>query len=105
MSQLTTYIKESYNELLQKVTWPSWSSLQESSVLVFVASLLIAGVVFAMDWAFGVNADGKWPGLTALLYDPSSFYEISFTWQLLGGSIIVSFMLWFVIKLRTSARS
>ena len=64
MSQLTNYIKESYDELLSKVTWPTWKSLQESSVLVFVASLLIAGVVFAMDWTFGVNApESIWQGV------------------------------------------
>ena len=69
MSQLTNYIKESYNELLSKVTWPAWKSLQESSVLVFVASLLIAGIVFAMDWAFGVNApESIWQGVVGIIY-------------------------------------
>jgi len=69
MSQLTNYIKESYNELLSKVTWPTWKSLQESSVLVFVASLLIAGAVFAMDWTFGVNApESIWQGLVGIIY-------------------------------------
>ena len=69
MSQLTNYIKESYDELLSKVTWPTWKSLQESSVLVFVASLLIAGVVFAMDWAFGVNTpESIWQGVVGIIY-------------------------------------
>lgn len=69
MSQLTNYIKESYDELLSKVTWPTWKSLQESSVLVFVASLLIAGVVFAMDWTFGVNApESIWQGVVGIIY-------------------------------------
>ena len=70
MSQITNYIKESYDELLTKVTWTNWKSLQESSILVFVSSLLIAGVVFAMDWAFGVNAsDSIWKGFVGLIYD------------------------------------
>lgn len=69
MSQLTNYIKESYDELLSKVTWPTWKSLQESSVLVFVASLLIAGAVFAMDWTFGVNApESIWQGVVGIIY-------------------------------------
>lgn len=69
MSQFTNYIKESYDELLSKVTWPTWKSLQESSVLVFVASLLIAGVVFAMDWTFGVNApESIWQGVVGIIY-------------------------------------
>ncbi len=36
-------------ELVFKVTWPSWDSLQNSAIIVLVASLLIAMVVFAMD--------------------------------------------------------
>ena len=70
MSQITNYIKESYSELVTKVTWPTWKELQESSVLVFVASLLIAGVVFVMDWAFGVNtSDSIWKGVVGTIYD------------------------------------
>ena len=70
MSQITNYIKESYSELVTKVTWPTWKELQESSVLVFVASLLIAGVVFVMDWAFGVNSsDSIWKGVVGSIYD------------------------------------
>ncbi|PCJ82356.1 MAG: preprotein translocase subunit SecE [Bacteroidetes bacterium] len=70
MSQIMNYIKESYTELITKVTWPTWRELQESSVLVFVASLLIAGVVFLMDWSFGVNpSDSIWKGVVGNLYD------------------------------------
>ena len=69
MSQITEYLQESYQELVQKVTWPTWRELQESSVLVFVASLLIAFIVSAMDWVFGVNAaDSMWSGVVGLLY-------------------------------------
>ncbi len=49
MEQLITYIKESYNELVYKVTWPSYASLQSSTILVIVASLLLALVIFGMD--------------------------------------------------------
>jgi len=49
---MISYIKESYNELVNKVSWPTWSSLQSSAVLVMVASLLFALVIFAMDSAF-----------------------------------------------------
>ena len=70
MSQFTQYLQESYQELVQKVTWPTWKELQGSSVLVFVASLLIAGLVFVMDWAFGVNAaDYAWRGVIGLVYE------------------------------------
>jgi len=46
------YIQESYNELLYKVSWPTWSELQNSAVVVSVASLIIAVVVYAMDFSF-----------------------------------------------------
>ncbi|MEA3505247.1 MAG: preprotein translocase subunit SecE [Bacteroidota bacterium] len=46
------YIQESYNELLHKVSWPTWSELQNSAVVVSIASLIIALVVYAMDISF-----------------------------------------------------
>jgi preprotein translocase subunit SecE len=51
MEKVKEYILESYNELVNKVTWPTMAELQSSSVLVLVASLLIALVVFVMDSA------------------------------------------------------
>ncbi|MGB1480901.1 MAG: preprotein translocase subunit SecE [Flavobacteriales bacterium] len=69
MSSFTEYVQASFQELQTKVTWPTWRELQESSVLVFVASLLIAFIVSAMDWVFGVNAaDSVWSGVVGLLY-------------------------------------
>jgi preprotein translocase subunit SecE len=49
---LKGYLQESYTELVHKVTWPTWSELQNSAVLVMVASLIIALVVAAMDMSF-----------------------------------------------------
>ncbi len=49
MERLKLYIIESYNELVTKVTWPSWSNLQSSTVVVLVASILLALVIFLMD--------------------------------------------------------
>ena len=51
MNKITTYLKESYRELLEKVTWPTWGQLQQSTVIVLVATLLITGVVWVMDLA------------------------------------------------------
>jgi preprotein translocase subunit SecE len=50
--KLISYIKESYNELVHKVSWPTWSDLQSSAIVVMVASLIIAVIVFAMDFSF-----------------------------------------------------
>jgi preprotein translocase subunit SecE len=46
------YFQESYTELVHKVTWPSWAELQNSAVLVMVASLLFALIVAGMDFIF-----------------------------------------------------
>jgi preprotein translocase subunit SecE len=47
------YFRESYTELIHKVTWPTWSELQNSGVLVLIATLIIALIVAAMDFGFG----------------------------------------------------
>ena len=46
------YVKESYNELVNKVTWPTFPQLQNSTVVVMVASAIFAVVVLAMDLTF-----------------------------------------------------
>ena len=49
---MLNYIKESYNELVHKVTWPTFPQLQSSTVVVMVASAIFAIVVLAMDLTF-----------------------------------------------------
>ena len=46
------YIKDSYKELVEKVSWPSFSSLQSSTLLVMIASLIFALIVLALDMSF-----------------------------------------------------
>jgi len=50
MEQLKLYIKESYNELLNKVTWPSWANLLSSTRLVIIGSVILALIIFVMDF-------------------------------------------------------
>jgi preprotein translocase subunit SecE len=54
MSKLSivNYVKESYAELMQKTSWPTWSELQSSAIVVSIASLIIALVVYLMDKSF-----------------------------------------------------
>jgi len=52
MNKFIAYLKDVYKELTQKVTWPKWSELQSSAVIVMVASAIIAIVVFVLDFAF-----------------------------------------------------
>ncbi|NML22868.1 preprotein translocase subunit SecE [Pseudoflavitalea sp. G-6-1-2] len=49
MNKVTTYFRESYRELLEKVSWPSWTQLQQSTVIVLVATVLITALVWVMD--------------------------------------------------------
>jgi preprotein translocase subunit SecE len=47
--RLKAYAMESYDELVHKVSWPTWSELQNSAIVVSIASLIIALIVFLMD--------------------------------------------------------
>lgn len=50
--KIKNYLKEAYEELVHKVSWPSWADLQSSAIVVMVASLIIALVILAMDTSF-----------------------------------------------------
>jgi preprotein translocase subunit SecE len=50
MNKLTSYFSESYRELTQKVTWPNWQQLQQSTMIVLAATLLITAIVALMDF-------------------------------------------------------
>ena len=47
------YVRDSYKELTEKVTWPNWEQLQQSTMIVLAATLVITAIVGIMD--FGVN--------------------------------------------------
>jgi preprotein translocase subunit SecE len=49
MKKLELYLKDSYNELVEKVTWPTWEQLQQSTMIVLVSTLLITAIVGLMD--------------------------------------------------------
>ncbi len=49
---LINYVKNSYDELVHKTTWPTWSELQNSAIVVMVASIIFALVIVAMDQTF-----------------------------------------------------
>ncbi|MFA6403984.1 MAG: preprotein translocase subunit SecE [Salinivirgaceae bacterium] len=52
MRKIREYFKDVYNELIHKVTWPTWPELQNSMVVVMIASLIIALVIYVMDVSF-----------------------------------------------------
>ncbi|MEN9371816.1 MAG: preprotein translocase subunit SecE [Bacteroidota bacterium] len=49
MNKIQTYFKDSYNELMEKVTWPNWQQLQQSTMIVLVATLVITAIVWVLD--------------------------------------------------------
>lgn len=52
MKKIIEQIKESYNELVYKVSWPTKAELSSSAVVVMFASLLIALLIFGIDFGF-----------------------------------------------------
>ena len=50
MNKISNYFRESYIELTEKVTWPNWLQLQQSTVIVLVATIIITALVWIMDF-------------------------------------------------------
>ncbi|HEU4575252.1 MAG TPA: preprotein translocase subunit SecE [Chitinophagaceae bacterium] len=53
MNKIVHYFKDSYKELMEKVTWPTWAELQQSTMIVLAATLLVTALVGLMDFAGG----------------------------------------------------
>jgi preprotein translocase subunit SecE len=52
MNKVKDYIMDSIDEIRTKVTWPKFSELQSSAILVLVASLIFAIVIGLIDISF-----------------------------------------------------
>jgi preprotein translocase subunit SecE len=71
--KIKAYIEGVVSELLEKVTWPTWSELQNSSLVVLVASVIVALSVWVMDFTFGIQGSLEdetviWRGLIGFIY-------------------------------------
>ncbi|MBO4645622.1 MAG: preprotein translocase subunit SecE [Bacteroidales bacterium] len=64
MRKIGRYLKETYDELVNKVTWPSADDLQSSVIVVSIASLIIALIVWLMDVIFSWGMDLMFPTLS-----------------------------------------
>ena len=53
MNKIANYFRDSFLELKDKVTWPTWPQLQQSTMIVLAATIVITFVVLAMDFVFG----------------------------------------------------
>ena len=49
MNKIRNYFRESYHELVHKVSWPTWQELQSSTMVVLIATVVITLVVWGMD--------------------------------------------------------
>ncbi|MDZ4808796.1 MAG: preprotein translocase subunit SecE [Bacteroidota bacterium] len=53
MNKIGNYFRDSYKELTEKVTWPTWPQLQQSTMIVLVATILLSFIVLGMDFVAG----------------------------------------------------
>ena len=65
--------QEIINELSNKVSWPTWEELQTSSVIVLVTSIILALIIWLMDYAFGIwsvpEGEWGWKGILGFIYE------------------------------------
>ena len=71
VSKIKNYIDETVNEMVHNVTWPTWKELQSNTIIVVVASVIFALLVFIMDFLFGISASDKsvWRGALGFIYN------------------------------------
>ena len=50
MGKFGSYIQEAYDELIHKVTWPTWEELQQTTIIVLIALSMVTVVIFGMDF-------------------------------------------------------
>jgi len=53
MNKFLAYCRNSYKELTEKVTWPNWDQLQQSTMIVLVATIILTLVIWLMDFVAG----------------------------------------------------
>ena len=63
MKKVVNYFKETYDELVHKVTWPSMKDLQNSVIVVSIASLIIALIVFLIDIVLNAGVHALFPAM------------------------------------------
>jgi preprotein translocase subunit SecE len=51
MNKVSAYFRDSYHELVEKVTWPTWLQLQQSTLIVLAGTVLITAMVWIMDFS------------------------------------------------------
>ncbi|MCK5788057.1 MAG: preprotein translocase subunit SecE [Chlamydiia bacterium] len=57
MENKTNIFKDSYQELVERTTWPKWDDLQSNTVTVAAASVVFAVAIFMADKFFQLSVD------------------------------------------------
>ncbi|WP_299224771.1 preprotein translocase subunit SecE [uncultured Psychroserpens sp.] len=52
MAGIINYIKESFDELKNNVSWPTWSEAQSLTILVAVFSIIFSLAIWGVDTVF-----------------------------------------------------
>ncbi|MCO5258738.1 MAG: preprotein translocase subunit SecE [Crocinitomicaceae bacterium] len=71
MAKFISYINETVEELVHRVSWPTWKELQNNTIIVVITSIIIALAIFVMDFVTGiVPTDGGsfWKGVLGFIY-------------------------------------
>ena len=50
MNKFSLFLKDSYKEMTEKVSWPGWEQLQQSTMIVLGATIFITVLVAIMDF-------------------------------------------------------
>jgi preprotein translocase subunit SecE len=69
VANIVEYIQDTYHELVHKVSWPTWTELQNNTIIVVIGSVIFSLLIFVMDFIFGINPSTYlWKGVLGLIY-------------------------------------
>lgn len=68
MNKVSAYFRDSYRELVEKVTWPNWQQLQQTTMIVIGATLVITAIVFVMDFVLAGKVGSTDVGILNYFY-------------------------------------
>jgi len=53
MDKIRAIFADTWEEMMTKVTWPTWEELQDSTVVVLIAAIILAACIYVIDIACG----------------------------------------------------
>lgn len=69
VANIIEYLKDTYSELVYKVSWPTYSELQNNTIIVVIGAVILALLIFVMDFIFGINPQEYfWQGILGIIY-------------------------------------